>query len=164
MKTSNEIGRKQGQRHRRSGLIAWLATACALLATIGHAHSQSAKGIEVTVSVFSGRPDPHFQIVESAPLDQLRSLLKRASASAKPEGDSAMPSILGYRGVVIENAGQVAGLPSRVVAFNGVIELGADKRAFVVDEARALEKYLVELALKQGAIDEKLYRKISARW
>lgn len=160
MKTSTETS----QLHGRCGIIVWLCAVCALFVMTGDARSQSAKGLDVTLSVFSGRPDPHYQVAEAAPLDQIRGLLKRASASAKPEGDSAMPSILGYRGLVVTNAAQVVGVPSRIVVFNGVIELGTDKRTFVVDEGRALEKYLVELALKQGAIDDKLYRKISARW
>ena len=159
MKTSTE----RSGLLRRSGLIAWLL-ACALFGALGHARSQAPKGLDVTISVFSGRPDPHYQIAEGKPLDQLRTLLWRASASAKPEGDSAQPSRLGYRGVVIQNAAQLAGVPARVAVFNGVIELGSDKRSFVVDAGRELEKYLLELALKQGAIDDKLYRKISARW
>lgn len=160
MKTSNSSGRFL----RRSGLLGWLVAACALFIAIGSARSQASKGLEVTLSVFSGRPDPHYRIEDAASLERVRALLKRSSASANVTGDSAIPSILGYRGVIVENAGQVTGVPNRVALFAGVIELGTDKRSFVVDPSRALEKYLVDLALKQGAIDDKLYRKISARW
>lgn len=134
---------------------------CAVVTSVG---SAAATGLEVTVSVFSGRADPRYQVLDEKQLEEIRARLSRASASAKPPNDGVIPAVLGYRGVTIENLGKLPGLPAQLAVFNGVIELGAEQKTFVIDKGRAFERYLVDLALAQRAIDTKLHAKITARW
>lgn len=143
------------------GLVSLLAL-CVL--GIASGVGAAAAGLEVTISVFSGRPDPRYQVLDAKQLDEIRARIARATASAKPPDGGVIPAILGYRGVTLENAGKLAGLPAQISVFNGVIELGAEQKTFVLDKERALERYLLDLALAQRAIDAKLHAKILARW
>jgi len=144
--------------------VLMLLCSCAPSSTVSGVRPLPPGELEVTISVFSGRPDPHYQLPDGEHADEVRARILRAPASAAPPGDSVLAPVLGYRGISIENSGRIAGLPARLAVHNGIIALDGDERSFVVDEGRGLETYLLELALSQGAIDEQLYAEITSRW
>lgn len=153
MKTSTELRR--------------LLRDCALLvlAVLGFSglpsQAQAPRGLDVSLVVFSGRPDPQYQLQDAKLLDQLRAQLAAAKPGKAPD-QGVIPAVLGYRGIMFTNGVGVAGLPRTLAVFNGIIEL--DKQQYVVDEGRKLERLLLDTALRQKAIDAKLHKRIVARF
>jgi hypothetical protein len=146
------------------GVLALLGS-CAPSATVRGVRSPPPAALDITISVFSGRPDPHYRVPEGEHADEIRARVRRAAvASAKPPGDSVLAAVLGYRGISVENSGQIAGIPAWLAVHDGIIELGSDQKSWLIDEGRGLERYLLDLALQQRVIDAKLHAEITARW
>lgn len=141
-----------------------VAAAAVLLSAEGAA--QAPAGVTVTISVYSGRPDPAFELESGAELERVRAMIESAPTPVKVDGRSAVEPVLGYRGIVVENPGAAKGLPGRFAVHRGFIEIGTGEkdRSFRLDKDRALEEHLLALALKRGAIGVRLYEKIKAGW
>lgn len=120
--------------------------------------------ISATISVFSGRPDPTFDIFSPAELDKLRALVKDAAPYTKAVQGSIIRSMLGYRGIVVENRDAVGALPARFAIYNGLIEIRGEKPVHLIDKQRTLEKTLVDWALGAKVIDSKLHARITSGW
>ena len=150
-------------------LVLILATAVVLVGPLarGPADAQTAQQdrVEVTLSMYSGRPDPRFQLREGKDLDELRARLKSAIRQVDvPRNGVLGPTLQGYRGVVVTSGRDVFGLPARIAMFNQTIELvSGDQREYVADEGRALERYLIDLALEYKAVDQSLHAAIVAQ-
>jgi hypothetical protein len=128
------------------------------------AAAQTPPSISVTISVFSGRPDPEFKLAASAELDKLRSLFKSAAPYTKSVQGSIIRPVLGYRGIVVDNHEGVGALPASFAVYNGIIEIRTDKPTHLIDKNRTLEKTLLDLALAAKAIDSKLHALIANGW
>jgi len=118
-------------------------------------------GLKVTVLLFSGRPDPSYIIDDAASIDRVKKMLEVAK-EAKFEKPTVTPSILGYKGIVVENARNVPGIPSRIAVYNGTIETGLERKKFLADESKTLENYLLDKAIESKVIDEKIVKRMKS--
>jgi hypothetical protein len=75
--------------------------------------------LRITIDIFSGRPNPVIRLDDEAATE----VVERLRPAARLESDEAEPppeSILGYRGVVVEQVGEpVQGLPDRFRVVDG---------------------------------------------
>lgn len=95
--------------------------------------------VTVSLGIYSGRPDPTWALsdAQSAVLIRLLDDLPGASG-VPPEGG------LGYHGfrLVVRTAGQA---DEHLVAYRGAVaEPGAGARSYRQDEARSIERYVLE--------------------
>lgn len=128
------------------------------------AAAQTPPSLSVTISVFSGRPDPEFKLAAAAELDKLRSLFKNAAPYTKSVQGSIIRPVLGYRGIIVDKGDAVGALPAHFAVHNGIIEIGTEKPTYLIDKHRKLEKTLLDLALAAKAIDPKLHALIINGW
>lgn len=146
-------------------LLLFLFAGAAVCTWIGSEAQEKAgakNGLKVTISVYSGRPDPFFYLDNEAEIDQLRSFLKNAAVDKAFEKRTVIPSILGYRGVKVENPGGIRDVPGAIAVYKGTMEVRNKEKVFFVDKDSALEHYLLKMAREKKAIDEKMYGKIKA--
>src|ERR1700680_482524 len=128
-------------------------------ATAEPAPVQGVQGVKVTVLLFSGRPDPTFQLTEPEQL-RLSALVKDAPRLERLGREEVIPAILGYKGIVVENAGGPRELPARLAVYGGSIEVGTERREFRADQGNRFASYLLELAIQKGVIPEPVVRRI----
>ena len=131
-------------------------------AAVGYSQTPGAteaKGLKVTVLLFSGRPDPNYVIDDAASLDQVKKIFE-TSKETKYEKSTVIPSILGYKGISVQNTGNVAGIPQNFAVYKGTIEVGTKEKKFFTDEGNALEKFLFDKAIERGVIEEKILKRI----
>jgi hypothetical protein len=102
---------------------------------------QPFEAISVTVSMFSGRPDPYFELLDDVDVEALREKLRDLPAADR----AVQPPGLGYRGLHLRVRGYDR-LPREVVVFGGTVTV--DGR--VVRDARGLEAWLKEQARARG--------------
>jgi hypothetical protein len=100
----------------------------------GASYDRWATAMHVTVDLFSGRPNPEFDL-DPHEAEHVLELL--ASLAAAP-GRSAEPPPLGYRGFVVETGGG-----TRLHVFHGLV---IDSRGTHEDPDRRLERLLLESA------------------
>ncbi len=112
-----------------------------------------ARGITVQVLLYSGRPDPLFAITDPARIAQVQQLF----AQAKPDpaaGDrkTVLPSILGYKGVLILNTGGLGGLPHTIAVYHGSVEVRDGGTRFLTGGG-ALEGAMIDEAIQRSVVD-----------
>lgn len=123
-------------------------------------------GLEVTILIFSGRPNPTFFITDEARLKEIESMIYKAAPVDDFSKNTVIPSRLGYAGIAVIRKGEpiVLDTVDNFAVYAGYIEV-MDKssdpktisKRFFMDEANRLENYLLEQALAEKAIDEKIY-------
>lgn len=117
-------------------------------------------GLTVQISLYSGRPDPVLPLdpdADSEVLSEIARLVAAAPPAEGFEGSSVIPSILGYRGVLVHDPASRTRLPVRIAAYDGFLETyDGDRVSFFLDEERQLEIYLLELAVERGVVEEGL--------
>jgi hypothetical protein len=111
--------------------------------------------IVVTVDVFSGRPNPSFDITEPTEIARLQDNLTKLPAVMKTAGDIPDFGRLGYRGILIANPSRIKGVPAYVQVLEGKVKVwstntGGDARFFT--DAAGMEKYYLGLAKDRGLI------------
>lgn len=111
--------------------------------------------VKVRIMIYSGRPDPEFEI----PASQIAPMMKRSRLMAY-KGGTIVPSTLGYKGVLVENPARAGGLPELFAIYNGKIEAGVAEKTYYADQNRALEKFLVNEAAKRKAVEKEMYGRI----
>ncbi len=113
------------------------------------------KGLHTTILIYSGKVDPHFSIIESDEIQRLKELLSKATDNGKPDGEKrVIPSILGYKGIVIMNAGDVEDFPQYVAVYKGNMEVRDKESKFMTDKDRYVERYLLDLAVAKKVLDK----------
>jgi hypothetical protein len=140
------------RRHLLSAI--GLATVSAVL--VGDAPiagAQEGNAISVQVLLYSGRPDPTYVLEDVVLIDQVRSLVTAATPAAAAAGP-VIPSVLGYKGIVVRNPGRAAGLPSRISVYKGRMEVIDGASRILADSGGALEKALLDEAVRRGVIDK----------
>jgi len=137
-----------------------LAALAIVLALVACARSGSANdppagasGLTVQVLLYSGRPDPLFAITNPARIAQVQQLL----AQAKPDpaaGDrkTVLPSILGYKVVLVLNPSGLGGLPKTIAVYHGNVEVHDGGTRFLTGGA-ALEGALIDEAIQRNVVD-----------
>lgn len=142
---------------------AWVASILALGLMAGcaggNASAQApaaaeARTVRVTLLLFSGRPNPTFDLEPGVAAERLKPGLDATKAVEAAAGETVVPGTLGYNGIVVENLANVAGLPRTMIVFRDRVEV-RDGKASIRAGARDLEDTLVKLALERKAIDEK---------
>ena len=141
----------------KDGKLAILATFILAFALVcGNAVAETPK-LTVTVEVFSGRPNPTFEITDTAAINRLKDGLNGLPSVELTNEEGAAFGRLGYRGVVITHTGSVEGIPSYVQIVDGKVKVAADGRTtrFLKDTSK-FEKYFLGMAKKKGLITELL--------
>jgi hypothetical protein len=104
-------------------------------------------GVQVTVGLYSGRPDPTFELVRPEDWEKLRELTKDLAAGERLV-DKEAP--LGYHGFLVGPRG-VAGLAKWISVFKGTVQLGDAPRSVVnKKDEKGLEDWLTVEAKKRG--------------
>jgi len=77
--------------------------------------------LKVTLGIFSGRPDPEWQVLTSDPnYKEIERLLEIARASGYIYSHMDMPSRLGYKGFLVLNTAKKEAQPELVVGAHTV--------------------------------------------
>ena len=120
--------------------------------------ADKAEKITVTVEIFSGRPNPTFEITDATAVARLKESLDRLPVLAMTEEEGSEFSRLGYRGILITHDGSVEGIPRYIQFLNGKVQvLGArgEGAGFFKDTGK-FEKHYLGLAKTKGLITELL--------
>lgn len=104
--------------------------------------------ITVILHIFSGRPDPQWELDEIS----AESLIEKLSSVTKIRKPAEVPdnAILGYRGFRILNGISEPGLPRDFTVFRGSVVSTELKEQAAVADTEQLELMLLEEARKQG--------------
>ncbi|MEA2560447.1 MAG: hypothetical protein QOH06_1951 [Acidobacteriota bacterium] len=132
-------------------VVALALAACAS----GSARAAEGDGVQVTVLLYSGRPNPTFTLTAEQ-ADRVRQLVAAAQPDPGFRGGSVLPSILGYNGVLVE------GLPAPLAVYGGRIEVQDREGKRVVSDGGALESFLLEAAAQSKTLDSEQLRFIQA--
>lgn len=110
--------------------------------------------IVVRVLLYSGRPDPAYMLEDQETINKIRDVFVSAKAAKGFDKKTVIPSILGYKGILVKNTGKREGLPSMFAVYQGTIEVVDGQKQFLRDEDKRLEKLLIDGALRKGVIDD----------
>jgi len=154
MKTSSDS--PSAPISRRALLVSalLLGAGCAATSTPKQGPQPAIQGLQVTVLVYSGRPNPSFVLEDSASLEHVRSALSSATEMRDFRGGTVLPSILGYNGVVVANPSRLAGLPASIAIHREKIEVHDGKTRFLTDGG-ALEAWLIDRAREKKLLGER---------
>ena len=156
MRTSTRMRRA---RRRCAAAFALVAVACAGTPSA----PPRPEGVEATLLVFSGMPNPRFRLDEAA-IARVAELLAAATPNPSFERASVIPSILGYQGIRVVNGAGINGLPTEVSVRGNDVETGdAETTSFLTDAAGGLESFLLERAVEQKAITREMLADIRSR-
>ena len=103
--------------------------------------------VTVEVLIFSGRPNPTWQLQDPKPLATLKAKLKDLPEAFKEEPKGW--SRLGFAGFRIRD-GSSLGLPGEIRIYQGVIKTGEGKAARYLKDSIGLEQSLINEAKKQA--------------
>ena len=103
--------------------------------------------VTVEVLIFSGRPNPTWQLQDPKLLATLKAKLKDLPEAFKEE--PAEWSRLGFAGFRIRG-GETLGLPGEIRIYQGVIQTGHGKAAKHLKDATGLEQSLISETKKQA--------------
>ncbi len=101
--------------------------------------------INVELDIFSGRPNPSWELSPGE-----ISELARYMAGLTPASRPAVASDLGYRGFVISNLGKIAGLPVKIHVFNGVLTVTEKGSTNYYNDVNNIESWLIGKAKEHG--------------
>jgi hypothetical protein len=143
-----------------SGFLTFLFTFSFLCSS---AMSQ-AESLTVTVDIYSGRPNPTFEITDPATIGLLRERLKVLSDGSLGESERHAFNRLGYRGVLITHAGGVEGMPARIQILNGNVKVKGreDGAAQFFRGDGGLERLFLGVAKQKGLLREMLEQRAIA--
>jgi hypothetical protein len=101
--------------------------------------------MRVILEVFSGRPDPSWELTF-----QEASELARRLHGLTPTTPVPAEGQLGYRGMSLVNTDKVAGLPAQISVFKGIISLSENGVTTYRNDTAGIENWLLGLARQQG--------------
>jgi len=101
--------------------------------------------MQVILDVFSGRPNPSWELTSQEASELARRLIGLVPANRKlPEGG------LGYRGLTLANPHKMAGVPVEVRVFQGIIGMWKHGHLTSYSDRNNVEDWLLELARQRG--------------
>jgi hypothetical protein len=103
--------------------------------------------VTVEVLIFSGRPNPTWQLQDTNRLQILKAKLKDLPEAFKEE--PAEWSRLGFGGFIIRE-GRTRGLPGEIRIYQGVIKTGQGKQAKYLKDSIGLEQSLIAEAKREA--------------
>jgi hypothetical protein len=138
----------------------------ALIAGIALAQAAEKNAVtwEVTIDVFSGRPNPVYRL-QASELSRVQAMLSRAKPSAETKEETKVfpPGRLGYRGVLIRQSGEGRGVQSSIrVRANDILQESSSGRTWLNANDVALEEYLLDLAVQKGKLEAAVRQHIRA--
>jgi hypothetical protein len=63
---------------------------------------------------------------------------------------------------VVDNQGRLPGIPLYVAVYRGNMEVETGGKRFLIDEGRAVEKFLLQAAVEKKVIDEAALRSLES--
>ena len=129
------------------GIVAAICLLCLGLGSEVLAAEGGQTNVTVEVLIFSGRPNPTWQLQDTKRWETLKAKLKDLPEAFQEE--PAEWSRLGFRGFLIRD-GEALGLPGAVRVYQGVIKTGHGKAAKYLKDSTGLEQSLVGEAKKQA--------------
>lgn len=100
--------------------------------------------MEVTLDVFSGRPNPSWTLSPDEEADLARRLSGLPPSEAPPAAED-----LGYRGFTLSGAPVLEGMASDIRIANGVVTVSGEDVRHLVDVA-GIEHWLADQARQRG--------------
>lgn len=140
------------------GLLVVFLIAVSLICGPSMAQEQTEK-LTITVDIFSGRPNPSFEVTEASDINHLRDNLTGLPELGMTAEEGFEFNRLGYRGILVTNSGGIEGIPRYVQFLNGKVKVlsgtnKADARFF--RDVQGMEKYYLCLAKNKGLISQDL--------
>lgn len=123
-------------------------------------------GLKVTVMIYSGRPNPTYLVPagEKRKQEMIMGFFAPLETDCNFKKETVIPSILGYKGILVEKTGDCKTFPyDRVYIYKENIETHADKvegKQFMLDGGLNLEDYFLRLALEEGVISKEMLQKL----
>jgi hypothetical protein len=112
--------------------------------------------MQVEVDVYSGRPNPRWDLSAQ----QAGEFLKMVRALPKAEHDSALNEGLGYRGLKVTGSALSQEGYKEIVISNGIVAVREESGSQqLTDKDRALERWLLQTG--KGKLEEELYKYLS---
>jgi hypothetical protein len=137
------------------GALVFLSLSAALPSR-GRANFSATGKIQVEVDVYSGRPNPRWDLSTQQAAD----FLKMVQALPERESDSALFEGLGYRGLKITGSGLSQEGYTEIVISRGIVIRKEENRSpQFTDKGRALERWLLQTG--KGKLEDKLYEYLS---
>lgn len=113
-------------------------------------------GLNVTIFVFSGHTNPTY-LLSGDSITQLVELFKTVQTESPPQGEMALPPMLEYNGILIDNPKNLGELPNRFRIFRERIEMESEEnKQILTDSDKTVEKFLLKKALEKNVIDERI--------
>ena len=109
--------------------------------------------LKVTFQVFSGRRDPYFFIDDQKTFEYLKSLI---SQKQKFYLDSLCPNYTIYQGIKVDLLQKVKGFPKQIIIFNNNF-MDVNSEEIFFEPSKSIEKYLLNMGLKRGTINQETY-------
>jgi hypothetical protein len=127
-----------------------------LVALLGCAAPEGDRKMQIEVDVFSGRPNPHWELTGQ----ESNEFVQRFQSLPPSSGEGAVKEGLGYRGLIVSVPGKEIEGFQEILISNGVVVARWDNQSKqFVDRNRVLEKWLFQTG--KGRLDNELYRQIS---
>ena len=146
--------KKRGVKAKIAYCVMSVSMSIIILSSLASAQEGAAKSaLKITIDVFSGRPNPIFYVDDVITINDIRETLVRMTVNAQFTKGSVMPSRLGYRGLIIENPGNISSIPKTTKLYGRNIEIESDKNRFFIDDGE-LELLLIGEAIERGVIDD----------
>lgn len=101
--------------------------------------------IEVELNIFSGRPNPRWELSESQ-IDELKPKIRMPLPRTAPK--TMMQ--LGYRGFAIVNPNKIADLPELIYVRSGVLTIMDGNTASHYEDGNNVEEWLFDQAREHG--------------
>ena len=101
--------------------------------------------MEVTLDVFSGRPNPSWRLSPEEAEELVRKLEGLPASDRSPAADD-----LGYRGFVVTGLQGPTGSPSQVHVLGGIVTVRSDQGARSYVDAAEIERWLGDQARRRG--------------
>lgn len=111
--------------------------------------------LRAQVLIYSGRPNPALTIEDEARIGELRALLAELPRNPEFRGETVVPSILGYAGIVVMNGDPTRGLPATVAVHRGDVEMRDGKCSFFRDPDGKLEAWLLARFTERELLGER---------
>lgn len=118
------------------------------------------KAITVRVLLYSGRPDPMYELVDPQVIEKVKASVTEAKTLDGYDKETVIPANIGYKGILVSNPEKKAGLPVRFAVYKGTIELMDGQKRFLEDKGGAVEKMLMDEAIRKGVIEETILKRM----
>lgn len=112
--------------------------------------------MQVEVDVYSGRPNPHWNLTPQ----EAEEFVSRFQGLPSSQGTETMNEGLGYRGLIVTKPGDRIEGYNEILISNGLVLARHDEQSQeFTDQNRKLEKWVLQTG--KGWLDEALYEQIS---